>query len=238
MRGLGTIINVICILAGGLGGMLFGRKIKDRMRETVIIATGISTMVMAAGGIMEKMLQLTEEGLVTTGSVMMICSLVVGGIVGEIIDIDAAITRFGEWLKKKSGSEGDASFVNAFVTASCTVCIGAMAIVGSIEDGISGDYSILLAKGLLDAIIICIMAAGMGKGCVFSAIPVGILQGSVTILAIFAGGFLGTGALEYLSYVGNVLILCVGINLAFDKKIRVANMLPAIVVAAVWGSLI
>ena len=235
MKGLGTLINVACILLGGICGLLFGKRIKDRMREAVITATGISVIVMALGGIMEKMLKVSEEGLSSEGSIMMICSMVIGTVIGEAIDFDALITRFGEWLKRVSKSEKDNSFVEAFVTSSCTVCIGAMAIVGSIEDGISGDYSILLAKGLLDAIIICIMAASLGKGSVFSAIPVGLLQGGVTLLAVFAGSFLTDAALYNLSYVGNVLILCVGINLVFDRKIRVANMLPAIVVAALWS---
>ena len=129
----------------------------------------------------------------------------------------------------------DASFVNAFVTASCTVCIGAMAVVGAIEDGIYGDYSVLLAKGILDAIIICIMSASQGRGCIFSAIPVALFQGSITIIAMFAGSFMSATALSNLSFVGSILIFCVGLNLIWAQQIRVANLLPSLIVAAVWG---
>lgn len=236
MRGIGTIINVALILLGGILGLIFGKRVKEKMKETVIIAMGVAVMVMAVGGIMEKMMQLNKDRLTASGSIMMIISLVLGAVIGETIDIDLRIEHFGIWLKKKSNSENEDSFVSSFVTASCIVCVGAMAILGSIEDGINGNYYILLSKGILDAIIIFIMSASKGKGAVFSAIPVAILQGSVTLIAIFLGEFMPPLALSNLSYVGNVLILCVGINLVFDKKIRVANILPAIIIASIWGS--
>ena len=139
----------------------------------------------------------------------------------------------GIWLKKKTGNSGDATFIDAFVTASLTVCIGAMAIVGSIQDGLTGDYSILATKAVLDLIIIMVMTCSMGKGCIFSAIPVALLQGSITVLAGLAKGLVTASAMNYLSLIGNILIFCVGINLVFGKKLRVANMLPAIVFAVV-----
>ena len=110
-----------------------------------------------------------------------------------------------------------------------------MAIIGAIQDGIYGDYSILAAKGIIDAIVICIMAASQGKGCIFSAIPVGLWQGFVTIMAMLAGSFMPEAALNNLSLVGSVMIACVGLNMIRDKQIRVANVLPAIVIAALWG---
>ena len=165
----------------------------------------------------------------------MIASLALGAVVGELLDIEGWVERFGEWLKRKSNSGGDSGFVTSFVSASCTVCIGAMAVVGSIRDGTYGDFSILLAKGILDAIIICIMAASQGRGPVFSAIPVGIFQGVVTVVAVFAGSFMTEPALDRLSFVGSILIFCVGLNILREKKIRVANLLPALVVAALWG---
>ena len=121
--------------------------------------------------------------------------------------------------------------MDAFVTASFTVCIGAMAIVGAIEDGIFGNWSILGAKAVLDLIIIMIMTCAMGKGCIFSAIPVAILQGSVTILAKLLQPLMTASALWNVSMVGSVLIFCVGVNLIWGKMIRVANMLPAVLLA-------
>ena len=108
-----------------------------------------------------------------------------------------------------------------------------MAVVGAMEDGINGDMSILIAKSILDLIIIAIMAASMGKGCVFSFVPVGILQGSITLLSRFIAPFLTVSALNNLSFVGSVLIFCVGLNLMWDMKIKVANMLPAVILAMI-----
>ena len=121
--------------------------------------------------------------------------------------------------------------MNAFVTASLTVCIGAMAIVGSIRDGITGDYSTLAVKAVLDFIIIAVMTSSMGKGCAFSAIPVLLLQGGVTLLASVVAPVMTAAAVQYLSLIGSVLIFCVGVNLVWGKKIRVANMLPALILA-------
>ena len=139
--------------------------------------------------------------------------------------------QFGVWLKKKTGSNGD----NAFVTTSLTVCIGAMAVVGAIQDGIYGDYSILAAKAILDLIIVFIMTASMGKGCILSAIPVGIFQGLVTLLARLIEPFMTEAALSNLSFVGSVLLFCVGVNLVWGKKVKVANLLPAILLAVLWS---
>lgn len=235
MRGLGTIINVLCILGGGIAGRLLGSRFKPRMQESLCVAAGIAVIILGIAGAMEQMLAVTGGKLSSQGSVMMIVSLAVGAIIGELIDIDGKVERFGIWLREKSNSADDAAFVGAFVNASCTVCIGAMAVIGSIRDGIQGDYSILLAKGILDAIIICIMAASQGKGSIFSAIPVGVFQGVITLIAVFAGDFMTEQALANLSFVGAILIVCVGVNLLREKRIRVANLLPAIFIAAAWG---
>ncbi len=235
MKGLGTIINVLCILGGGLVGSLFGKFFTEKMKESVTLITGIATAVMGLGGALAKMMVVSNGAISTQGEMMMIISLVIGAVIGEIIDLDEKIERFGNYLKKKSGNESDSGFVSAFVVASCTVCIGAMAVVGSIEDGINANYSILLAKGILDFIIIAIMTSSLGKGCIFSAIPVGLFQGSITVAALFMGSFLSAAALNNLSYVGNVLIVCVGLNIAFNTKIRVANLLPAVLIAVLYS---
>jgi uncharacterized membrane protein YqgA involved in biofilm formation len=145
--------------------------------------------------------------------------------------------KFGCWLKMKTGNAKDKEFVHGFVTTSLTVCIGAMAIVGAINDGIFGDYSILVAKAALDLVLVMIMTSSMGKGCIFSAIPVGIFQGSVTLLARLVEPLLTVAALSNLSLVGSVLIFCVGINLIWKNTIRVANLLPALIVAVAYALL-
>lgn len=235
MRGLGTVINVALLIFGGLCGLLFGKKLNERIKDTLLSVNAVAIMMLAVGGVMQNMLSLSDGKLSTSGTVMMIVSLTLGGLIGEIININALVDKFGEWLRIKSHSTGDDSFVSAFVSASCTVCIGAMAVIGSINDGVSGDCSVLIAKAILDAVIICVMTASQGKGCIFSAVPVAIFQGVITIIAVFVGGFMTDLALSYLSYVGNVLFFCVGLNLIRKKQIRVANLLPSLVIAVAWG---
>ena len=233
MYGLGTIINTAAIVAGGAGGALFGRFLKENVQETLTKCCGVSTLFIAVTGALEQMLTVENGAIVSHGAMLVIGCLTIGAVIGELLDLEGAFERFGEWLKQKTGNAKDKRFVDAFVTASLTVCIGAMAIVGSIEDGITGDYSILATKSVLDFIIIMVMSCSMGRGAVFSAIPVAILQGSITALAGLLRPVMTAAALANLSMVGSVLIFCVGVNLVWGKKVRVANLLPAIVIAVV-----
>lgn len=235
MIGLGTLINVGAIIIGGLCGLFLGRGVKVRYQDILMISVGISIMMLGIGGTMEEMLSVQDGNIVSGGSMMMIITMAVGALIGEWMDIEGKMEHFGIWLKKKTGSSGDSAFVDAFVTCSLTVCIGAMAIVGSIKDGIYGDYSILAAKAILDLIIVFVMTVSMGKGCVFSAIPVGIFQGVITLLARLIQPLMTDAALSNLSLVGSIMIFCVGLNLVFGKKVKVANFLPAIVLAVAWS---
>lgn len=237
MPGLGTIINVTFIVAGGLAGVLFGNRLNQRSRETLMLANAVSVLFIGIAGALQQMFVMAENGrLETNGTMMLIASLAIGAIIGEWVNLEDRIEQFGEWLKAKTGNSKDAGFVNAFVTASLTVCIGAMAVVGSIEDGAAGNHSILLAKAVLDLIIVMIMAASMGKGCIFSAVPVGLFQGTITVLAVLIRPFITDQAMNSLSLVGSVLIFCVGVNLFWGKKIRVANLLPGLIVAVIWAA--
>lgn len=235
MIGLGTIINVGAIVIGGLFGLFLGRGVKVRYQDILMISVGISIMMLGIGGTMEEMLSIQDGNIVSGGSMMMIITMAVGALIGEWMDIEGKMEKFGIWLKKKTGSSGDSAFVDAFVTCSLTVCIGAMAIVGSIKDGIYGDYTILAAKAILDLIIVFVMTVSMGKGCVFSAIPVGVFQGVITLLARLIQPLMTKAALSNLSLVGSIMIFCVGLNLVFGKKVKVANFLPAIVLAVAWS---
>ena len=233
MYGLGTIINTAAIVAGGAGGALFGRFLKENVQDTLTRVCGVSTLFIAITGALEQMLTIENGAIVSGGAMLVILCLTIGAVIGELLNLEGAFERFGEWLKRKTGNAKDKRFVDAFVTASLTVCIGAMAIVGSIEDGITGDYSILATKAVLDFIIIMVMSCSMGRGAVFSAIPVAILQGSITALAGLVRPLMTAATLDNLSMVGNVLSFCVGINLVWGKKVRVANLLPAIVIAVI-----
>ena len=231
MYGLGTIINTGAIVAGGLAGILFGRFLKENVQDTLSKCCGVSTLMIGIAGALEKMLTVEKGAISSGGSMLLVLCLTVGGVIGEFLNLEGAFEAFGRWLKEKTGNAKDKGFVNAFVTASLTVCIGAMAIVGSIQDGLTGDYSVLATKAVLDFIIIMVMSCSLGPGAAFSAIPVAILQGSVTALAGLVRPVMTEAALNNLSLVGSVLIFCVGINLLWGKKIRVANLLPAIVLA-------
>ncbi len=231
MHGLGTIINVAAIVVGGLLGLLFGRFIKDRHRETLCKACGLSVIFIGSAGALKGMFSVVDGKLVYGGDFLIIGCLALGALVGEFINIEGGFENFGAWLKKKTHSTGDKGFIEGFVSASFTVCIGAMAIVGSINDGLYGDITILVTKSILDFIIVMVMTASLGKGAIFSAIPVAILQGGVTALSLLIKPIMTETALLYLSIVGNILIFCVGINLVFGQKIKVANLLPAIVFA-------
>ena len=235
MYGLGILINVAAIVVGGLLGLLFGRFIKDRHRDILGKACGLSVIFIGAAGAFKGMFSVVDGKLTYGGDFLIIGCLALGALIGEIINIEGGFERFGAWLKKKTHSTADKGFIEGFVNASFTVCIGAMAIVGSINDALYGDVTILVTKSILDFIIVMVMSASLGKGAVFSAIPVGILQGSVTALSLLIKPIMTNTALLYLSVVGNILIFCVGINLVFGKKIKVANLLPAIVFAVAFA---
>ena len=231
MFGLGTIINAAAIVLGGILGMLFGKLLKEHHQNTLTTVCGVSVLFIGIAGALEGMLRIENGQLVSQNGLLCVVCLALGAVVGELLNIEGGFERFGEWLKRKTGNSKDSRFVDGFVTASFTVCIGAMAIVGAIEDALSGDISILAIKSLLDLIIIIVMTGSMGKGCAFSAIPVFILQGTVTALAVFIKPWLTDAVLSNLSMVGNILIFCVGVNLVWGKKVKVANLLPALLFA-------
>jgi uncharacterized membrane protein YqgA involved in biofilm formation len=232
MYGLGTVINAAAIAVGGLLGLLCGKFIKERLKDTLGKACGVCVIFLGIAGALEEMFSIQADGTLSAGgSLLLVGCLTLGGLVGELLNIEAGFEKFGEWLKKRTGNAKDGSFVNGFVTASLTVCIGAMAIVGAVEDGINGDISILVTKAILDLVIIMVMACSLGKGCLFSAIPVALWQGSITLISRLIAPFLTESALSNLSLIGSVLIFCVGVNLLFGKKIRVANLLPGVFLA-------
>ena len=231
MIGLGTIINSAAIVAGGVIGQFAGKLFRQEQQEALTKACGISVLFIAIAGAMQGMLSIDGGEILSGKSMLVVLCLALGTVIGEMIGIEDGFERFGEWLKMKTGNSGDKQFVNAFVTASLTVCIGAMAIVGAIQDGISGDYSTLAVKAVLDFIIVAVMTSSLGKGSGFSAIPVLLFEGTITLLARLVAPVMTQTAVAYLSLVGSVLIFCVGVNLVWGKMIRVANMLPAVMFA-------
>ena len=233
MFGLGTLINVAAIVVGGLFGFLFGKFLKEQHQDSLTKVCGICVLFVGISGALEGMLTINNGVITSGGSLLVISCLAIGTLIGELLNIEGLFERFGQWLKVKTGSSKDKLFVEGFVTASLTVSIGAMAIVGAIQDALLGDISTLVTKAILDLIIIMVMTCSMGKGCIFSAIPVGVLQGSVTALAFLIKPLMTAAALANISIIGAILIFCVGVNLVWGKKVRVANMLPSIVIAVI-----
>ena len=222
--GLGTLINVAGIFLCGLIGLFGGKFLTENIQRTLQEACALTVIFLGADGALKNF-----------DAMLLIASLIVGGFIGAIIDINGKFERLGIWLRTRSGNDGDTKFVDAFVTASLTVCIGAMAVIGAINDRLLHDATILIAKSALDLIIILVMTASLGKGCIFSCVSVGIFQGAITFCAGFIEPFMTEVALTNLSSVGNVLIFGVGVNLLFpDKKISVANLLPALIIACLW----
>ena len=231
MIGLGTLINTAAIVAGGVVGLAVGGRFRAEQQAAIGKACGVSTLFIAIAGAMSGMLKPEGGALIAGRSMLVVLCLALGTVIGELLGIEDGFERFGEWLKRRTGNDGDSRFVNAFVTASLTVSIGAMAIVGSIQDGISGDYSTLAVKAVLDFVIVLVMSSSMGKGCAFSAIPVFVLEGGMTLLARLVAPLMTEAATANLSLIGSVLIFCVGVNLLWGRQLRVANMLPAVLLA-------
>ena len=234
MKGLGTIINVLAVLIGGTLGILIKGGMKEKLQNILVQACGLATLFIGISGTLQNMLIVSDDGLNVQGTLLLICSLVIGSFVGELIDIEAKLEATGEKLKGMIKSKNDSRFVDGFVTASLVICIGAMAVVGSLQDGLTGDYSMLLSKSILDFIIIIVFASTMGVGVLFSALPLGIYQGGITLLAVFIAPYMTDSMISSLSLVGSALIFGVGVNLIWEKKLSVGNMLPALCVPVVY----
>lgn len=236
MKGLGTVVNVLAILVGSGLGLLFRRGLKERFRDVMMQACGLATMFIGMAGAFEMIFSV-EGGRLKSGATMLIVlSLVIGGLVGELINIERGLDRIGERLKKavlrKDG--GNNRFVEGFVTASLVVCVGAMAICGPLEEGLTGNSRTLFIKAILDLVIVAVFASVYGIGAGFSALSVGVYQGLITLFAALIAPYLSQALITNLSGVGSVLIFGVGVNLLFPKKLRVGNLLPALLIPVGW----
>lgn len=176
------------------------------------------------------MLSTAGGSISVNGTVPLLVSLALGTILGELIGIEDRLNYLGARLEQMIRSDEEVSIAEGFIKASLVVGIGALAVMGPITEGLYGDHSLLIAKAVFDFVIIMILTIPYGKGCLLASVPVGIIQGTITIAACQAKAFLTDAALASLTTTGSILILCLGINLIWDKKIRVSNMLPMIVI--------
>jgi hypothetical protein len=215
----GTLVNTGAVVAGSLLGVMIGKRLPDRVKTIVMQALGLSVVLIG--------LQMALSG---TRPLLVIGSLLLGAVTGELMDVEGRIAAVGEWLKRRFQSESS-TFVQGFVTASVLYCTGAMVIVGSIRDGTVGDPSILYVKSLLDGVASIAFASSLGSGVAFSALSVFVVQGSITLLASKLAFLQGPGVIEAVTATGGLLILGIGINILEIKQIRVGNLVPALVYA-------
>ncbi|MBR2667831.1 MAG: DUF554 domain-containing protein [Oscillospiraceae bacterium] len=235
MTGQGTIINTAAVLAGGAVGMLLKNGIPEKVQRGLMQACGVATIFIGAAGVLANMLTVEDGTLGTQGTMLLIFSLVLGTALGAALKLEEGLDRLGERLKAMVKRQNDSLFVDGFVNTSLIICAGAMGIVGAIQDGVSGDYSMLAAKAVLDFIIVMVLASIHGVGTLFSALPLLIYQGAITLVAFLCGPFIGETLILQLTLVGSALVFCVGINLCFGKKLAIGNMLPAILVPIVYA---
>ncbi|NOZ58048.1 MAG: DUF554 domain-containing protein [Euryarchaeota archaeon] len=219
---LGTIVNSLAIVAASLLGVIIGRRFSDRMRETVMQALGLAVLLVGL-----------EMSLSTQNPLIIIASLVAGSVVGEAVDIEGALARAGRRLEEGTGR----GVAKAFVSATLIFCVGSMAIVGAIQDGLRGDATLLYTKAMLDGVVALAFASVMGIGVALSAVSVLVYQGTITLLAGQLGGFLVDRAVVELEATGGLLVMGIGINILGIGELRVGNMLPALVLAPVLATL-
>lgn len=238
MRGLGTIINVVAIVAGSGLGLLFKKGINERFRNIMTQACGLAVIFIGLAGALEMMLSVEGASVISGHSMLIVISLLLGGLCGELINIEKRLDSVGEKLKEKVKGKGNSQFVEGFVTASLVVCVGAMAICGPIDEALTGDSMTLIIKSVLDFIIVMVFASIYGLGVMFSALAVGIYQGFFTIFGVLISEFMSPALISSLSGIGSILIFAVGVNLIRPKTVRVGNFLPALLVPVLYQLLI
>ena len=239
MRGLGTIVNVVAMILGGLFGTLCRGGLKDRFRDTLMQACGLATIFIGASGALQMILHVGSDGALETNYTMLIVlSLVIGGLVGEAINIEKRLDSIGEKLKNLVKAKSDSRFVDGFVTVSLVTCIGAMAICGPLEEGLTGNSQTLFVKSILDMVITAVFASAYGVGAIFGALSVGVYQGLITVFAVFISPFMSEHLIMTLSGIGSVLIFGVGLNLIAPKKCKVGNLLPALLIPVVYEGIL
>ena len=223
----GTIVNVIAIFLGCLVGFVLKSRFPEKIARVVMQALGLASLLIGA-----------QMALKTNDILLVIFSLVIGGVIGETIGIEEGLERFGEEVKLKFKSNSNSErFVEGFVTASLLYCVGSMAIMGALKEGLSGNPDILYTKSLMDGVTSLAFTAAMGIGVVFSIIPVFLYQGGITLLSRLIKDFLSPEIINEMTAVGGILILGIGFGLLEIKKIKIGNLLPAILVAALLAAI-
>jgi len=232
---LGTIVNVAAILAGGGAGLVLKKALSKRMADTVMNGVALAVLIIGIGGALSAASAVADGKISIEHTLIMIISLAAGAVIGELIKIEGKLDAFAGFCERKFTKPGGSStFAQGFITATLVFCVGSMAVVGSLEDGINGNSDILFAKSTLDCIASMIFASTMGAGVLFSALTVGVYQGAITLLAIVAAPYLNDVVVAQMSFIGSVLIMAISLNMLQITKIKIGNMLPAIFIPIVY----
>ena len=231
---MGTLINAALILLGGVIGLVFKKAVSKEMEYSVHKATGVAVLVIGICGILSSMLTVTEGKLSSSGELILVVSLTLGTFLGELLKLEERLNKGCKWIESKCKMS---NFSAGFITSTMIYCVGAMAIVGSINDGLLGDSSTLITKGILDGVTSVVLAASLGYGVLFSAIPILLYQGGMTLLAGLLDQVLVGELLSNICMVGYALVMCIGINFLYngDKKIKTVNMLPSLLVPVAYA---
>ncbi len=219
---LGTIVNCLAIIAGSLVGIGFRNGIPEKYNQTVMQAMGLSVILIGI-----------KSALGSDDLLIIIISLALGSLLGEAIGIENYLERLGSFLENKF-SKTSSGFSAGFVTASLMYCVGSMAIVGSLESGLTGNHATLFAKATIDGIVGIVLSSSLGIGVLFSSVPVFLYQGAITLTAGFLKPLLIPAVVSQMSAVGGLLIMGLGLNMIREKKLKVGNMLPAIFLPLVY----
>lgn len=232
---MGTIVNIVAILIGSLFGVLLGHRLPEKMSRTLTDAMGLVVLVIGALNLAE----LSSEEFKTAAEpfptiLVVLASLLIGGVIGSLLRIEQRLEQFGSWLQKRSSAGGDRDkFIQGFVNASLLFTIGPMAVLGALQDGLGQGFEILGLKSTLDGFTSVAFSATMGWGVAFSAIPVGLWQGALTLIAMWAGAVLSSALVASITATGGILLLGTGLRLLNIRMVAVADLLPALVVAPI-----
>ena len=219
-----TFINMALVLLGGAIGLIFKNKINENFSKSLVCALGLCVLVIGI-----------QSAVKTENMILVIISIIIGTLTGEYLNIEGRLYGLGESLKNKFGKgESSKTFAEGFLSSSLLFCVGSMAVMGSMEAGINGDYSIIISKSIIDGITAISLAAALGMGVLFSAFAILIYQGGITIISMYLGSFMSPVMITEMSAVGGILIIALSLNMLGIAKTKPGNMLPAILVPIIY----
>lgn len=227
----GTLINCIAVIIGGLIGLLFKKGIKPSYADSINRALGLAVLIIGLNGVIANMFSVEDGKISSSGELLLVVFLVVGTLIGELLKLDE---RFGGFCNKIENKFRAKGFASGFINGTVLFCVGAMSIIGAVNDGLTGDSSILLVKSALDGVNAVIFGATLGFGVIFTCIPMLIYQGGISLLAGTLGGILQGELLEQICMVGYAIIMAIGLNFLLEKKFKTLNMVPALILPIIY----